>query len=416
MKSPSAVLSALSVLSVITYLDRVCISAVGPRMQEDLSISPEQWGWVMGVFLVTYSALEIPSGAMGDRLGHRGVIGRIVLWWSAFTSLTGAVSNFYALLLTRLLFGAGEAGAYPNMSGVIARWFAPEQRARAQGCIWACSRVGGAITPLVVVPLAAAVGWRATFYSFGALGAIWAMVWLWRYREPARPVDGAGAASPGAHHGIPWRALFANPQLWLIMAMYWCYVWGSIFYLTWFHTYLVKGRGMSEAEMGLYASFPFILGVAGNLFGGWLSDRLVATRGPGARRLVGSVCLALSAIMLCAVALTRGKLSGVILLTLGFGIMDCMVPSAWAICLDVGRRYAGAVSGAMNMAGNAGGFLCSVLFGYLVTAFESYHAPIFLIAAMVMISAFLFWRIDATRPLVAEPANATPPPVPCASA
>jgi ACS family glucarate transporter-like MFS transporter len=412
MKTPSAVLGALSALSVITYLDRVCISAVGPRMQEELSISPEQWGWVMGVFLITYSALEIPSGAMGDRLGHRRVIGRIVLAWSAFTALTGAVSNFYALLLTRLLFGAGEAGAYPNMSGVVSRWFPAERRARAQGCIWACSRVGGAITPLVVLPLADKIGWRATFYAFGVVGALWATVWLVRYRDPARTT---GQSSPGTHADIPWKALFSNPQLWLIMAMYSCYVWGSIFYLTWFHTYLVKGRGLSEAEMGLYASFPFILGAVGNIFGGWLSDRLVARRGPNARRLVGSVCLAASALLLCATALTRGKMSGVILLTLGFGIMDCMVPSAWAICLDVGQRYAGAVSGAMNMAGNAGGFVCSVLFGYLVKAYDSYHLPIFVIAAMVMISAFLFWRIDATRPLVAEPAPSTPPPVPCAS-
>jgi len=136
MKTPAAVLCSLSILSVITYLDRVCISALGPRMQQEMSITPEKWGWVMGAFVLAYSAFEIPSGALGDRFGQRKVIARIVIWWSAFTSLTGMVSNFYALLLTRFLFGAGEAGAYPNMSGVIARWFPPEQRARAQGCIW----------------------------------------------------------------------------------------------------------------------------------------------------------------------------------------------------------------------------------------------------------------------------------------
>ena len=399
MRTPATVLTALALLSVITYLDRICISALGPRMQQDLGISPERWGWVMGAFTIAYAAFEIPAGALGDRFGQRKVIARIVLWWSAFTSLTGAMTNFYALLATRFLFGAGEAGAYPNISGVIARWFAAEQRARAQGLIWGCSRVGGALTPFLVLPLMAALGWRATFYVFGAVGAVWAMAWLLAYRDP--PSAGA-PANHGAHRQIPWRALFAHRQLWLIMAMYWCYVWGSTFYLTWFHTYLVKGRGLTESEMGLYSSFPFILGAAGNLFGGWLSDHLVRKHGLGARRLVGSVCLAVSAGLLCATAVTRGKVSGVICLTLGFGIMDCMLPSAWAICLDVGRRYAGAVSGAMNTAGNVGGFICSVLFGYLVTGFGSYHAPIFVIAAMVMTSAFLFWRVDPTRPLVAD--------------
>ena len=380
-------------------------------MQADLDISPAKWGWVMGIFVLAYSVFEIPSGALGDRVGQRKILARIVLWWSAFTSFTGMLSNFTALIVVRFLFGAGEAGAYPNITGVIARWFSPEQRARAQGCVWGASRVGGAVAPRVVVPLMLAIGWRLTFSVFGSLGIIWVIVWLARYRDP---IPEGPALAAHARNAVPWRTLFRNPQLWLIMAMYWCYVWGSIFYLTWFHTYLVKGRGFTEAEMGVYASLPFIMGAAGNLFGGWLSDRLVKTHGlRHGRRVVGSVCLAASALLLCATALTRGKVSGVVFLTLGFGIMDCMLPSAWAICSDVGRQFSGAVSGAMNTAGNAGGFVCSVLFGYLVEKSGTYHTPLFVIAAMVMVSAFLFWRIDASKPLIGEISSATPEAAPC---
>ena len=133
MKKRHSVLASLAALAVITYLDRLCISIAGPTMQRELGFSPAQWGWIVGIFAISYGGLEIPGGALGDRWGQRIVIARIVVWWSAFTALTGTVSGFYALLAVRFLFGAGEAGAFPNISGAIARWFPSTERARAQG-------------------------------------------------------------------------------------------------------------------------------------------------------------------------------------------------------------------------------------------------------------------------------------------
>src|SRR5687768_3040775 len=130
------VLTLLFFLSIITYLDRVCISVAGADMQRDLGLSQSQWGWVVGIFALSYAAFEIPTGSMGDRIGPRRVLTRIVLWWSAFTTLTGAVSNFYLLLATRFAFGAGEAGAYPNSSSSISRWFPMAERGRAHGVVW----------------------------------------------------------------------------------------------------------------------------------------------------------------------------------------------------------------------------------------------------------------------------------------
>ncbi len=126
------VVGLLVLLFAITYLDRVCISVAGPRMQEDLGIDPIGWGWVTGMFTLAYCLFEIPTGMMGDRIGPRRVLTRIVVWWSAFTALTGAVTSYYPLLLTRFLFGAGEAGAFPNASVVVSRWFPPRQRATMQ--------------------------------------------------------------------------------------------------------------------------------------------------------------------------------------------------------------------------------------------------------------------------------------------
>lgn len=121
------VLGLLSLLSIITYLDGIGIAVAGPRMPDELHISPQAWGWVTGIFALSYALLEIPNGALGDRLGPRRVLTRIVLWWSAFTSLTGAVSNYILLPLNRVCFGIGEAGAYRNAGAVIARWIPARQ-------------------------------------------------------------------------------------------------------------------------------------------------------------------------------------------------------------------------------------------------------------------------------------------------
>jgi MFS transporter, ACS family, glucarate transporter len=79
--------------------------------------------------------------------------------------------------------------------------------------------------------------------------------------------------------------------------------------------------------------------------------------------------------------------------------MDLMVPSAWAVCIDVGKKYSGAISGAMNTAGNISGFICATAFGYIVAATGNYNFPLYIISGMLLISALLFTRIDASKPL-----------------
>jgi ACS family glucarate transporter-like MFS transporter len=392
------VLILLIALAIITFLDRISIAVAGPRIQQDLHIPPERWGWILGAFVLAYGMFEIPTGALGDRSGHKNVLSRIVLWWSAFTCFSGLATTFPVLLATRFLFGMGEAGAYPNMAGVIARWFPPGERARNQGFIWAASRLGGALAPLIVVPLQSMVGWRVTFVILGAVGVVWVICWKALYHDKPQ-----STAETSAHANVPWARLFRQRQLWLICVMYWCYAWGSWFYFTWFPVYLVKGAGFTEAQMGIFSALPFLLGAAGNIVGGFLSDRLAVRFGlKVGRRLVGCVSLAISSLLLIAMTLTHDKTAIVVLSSLGFGIADLMLPAAWALCLDVGHQYAGVVTGTMNTAGQLGGFACSVLFGYVVQATGSYNAPVWIVAALVMVAAFLFTRIDPTRSLVTD--------------
>ena len=421
MRYRHRVLFLLFLLSIITYLDRVCISVAGPRMQQELGLTPSQWGWVVGMFTLSYALFEIPSGAMADRIGARKVLTRIVLWWSAFTSLTGVVSSFPALLAVRFAFGAGEAGAYPGSSSSISRWFPTAERGRAHGIVWMASRLGGAISPLLVVPIQIAYGWRASFFVFGIVGVIWCAIWFWWYRdypsekqgirESEMKEIGSGAAGR-AHEALPWSQVLRSRNLWKIMIMYHTYCWGGYFYLSWLHTYLQKGRGFSENEMKIYSMLPFIAGAFGNILGGSVSDILVRRRGLRfGRTAVGATGLAVSAVCLFATAVTPNKYFAVACLTMGYFAMDCMLPVSWSICLDVGRRYAGAVTGAMNMAGQLGSFLSSVAFGYLVNWLGDYNKPLIPFSAMLLISAIIYTRIDPAEQLVPEKVP-TPEPEP----
>jgi MFS family permease len=419
MKRRYGVLALLTSLAVLTYLDRLCIAVLGPTMQAALDLSPWQWGWIGAAFTLAYGGLEIPAGALGDRFGRKSVLLRIVAWWSAFTALTGAVSGFAMLFLVRFLFGAGEAGAFPNISGCAARWFPATERARVQGVVWGASRVGAVLAPLLITAILGLFGsWRATFWTFGALGLVWAAAWyLFFYDDPAQhpgitqeELDEIGHQPQATHAAIPWGRLFGSRQVWLIMVMYSFYVWGSTFYLYWLHTYLVKGRGFSEDQMRSLSTLPFILGALANPLGGVLSDLFSRRYGLKiGRRVMGSTCLTVGALFMIATAMTTGQISGIVLLALGFGALDMMLSSAWAVSMDVGGRYAGAVSGAMNSFGHIGGSLCSILFGHLVEAFGNYEAPLIVIAVVGLIAAVVVAFIDPRRSLDAdEPAGHLP--------
>lgn len=410
MKKRNLVLILLVFICVITFLDRVNISVAGATIMNDLGLTRKQWGWVLSAFILSYGLLQVPLGVWGDRKGHRTVLSAIVLWWSVFTVFTGMAGGFMMLLVIRFLFGIGEAGAYPCITGVIGRWFPKTETARAQGFIWAASRMGGALTPFVVIPVILAFGWRMAFYILGILGVIWVIIWFLWYRNKPSELKGIKKAEleeirsdreTEADKGIPWSIVFHSRQFWIILAMYFFYAWGSWFFFSWFPVFMEEGRGFAKSELTYAVAVPYLMSMIGNISGGYLSDRLSKKYGlKTGRRLLGATGLAVSAMFMFLAGFIPGKMQVFIFLSLCFGIIDLMLPSAWAVCLDKGKKYAGAVSGAMNTAGNIGGFVCASVFGYLVDATGNYNFPLFVISGMLIISAFLFIQIDPTKQLI----------------
>src|SRR5215472_15474493 len=134
-------------LAVITYIDRVCISFAAPAIRDELGLTAKELGWVFLIFNWSYALFEIPGGFLGDRIGPRKVLMRIVVWWSFFTAATGWAWSYVSLLVTRFMFGAGEAGCFPNLTKVFTTWLPEGERVRAQGIMWLSARWGGAFTP-----------------------------------------------------------------------------------------------------------------------------------------------------------------------------------------------------------------------------------------------------------------------------
>lgn len=398
------ILVMLVILGMVTFLDRINISVAGSSIMHDLHLSPAQWGWVQSAFILSYGLLQIPMGALGDRFGHRNILAAIVLWWSAFTAFTGMAGGLMSLLVIRFMFGIGEAGSSPCSTGVISRWFEKDEVGKAQGYVWAASRMGGALTPFVVIPVMVTVGWRAAFYLLGALGVIWAIVW-WLYyrdsRETSRASSPRNTSSISSTSSLPWSSILGNRQFWLICGMYFFYAFGSWFFFSWFPTFMELGRGFDKTELTYAVAVPFIMSMMGNIAGGHLTDRLTKRYGIKiGRKALGSTSLAVSAVCMFLAAFIPGKMAVFVFLSLCFGIFDLMLPSAWALCIDLGKRHAGTISGAMNTAGNIGGFCCGILFGELVQQSGNYNLPLYMIAVMLIISAVLFFFINPEKPIV----------------
>ena len=404
MRSHKVILVLLVLLGMVTFLDRINISVAGSSIMSDLHLSASQWGWVQSAFILSYGLMQIPMGMLGDRFGQRRVLTAIVVWWSLFTCFTGMAGGLLSLLAVRFLFGIGEAGSSPCSTGVISRWFPKNEVGKAQGYVWAASRMGGALTPFVVIPVMAWMGWRAVFYLLGAVGIVWAIIWFLYYRDKALSVsptqeEYAQTKAPA----LPWATILHSRQFWLICSMYFFYAFGSWFFFSWFPTFMELGRGFAKSELTYAVAVPFVMSMVGNISGGYLTDRLSMRYGlKVGRKALGTTSLAVSAVCMFLAAFIPGKTAVFIFLALCFGIFDLMLPSAWALCVDLGKQHAGAISGAMNTAGNIGGFFCGILFGFLVESSGNYNLPLYMIAAMLVISATLFAFIDPEEPLIPE--------------
>jgi MFS family permease len=411
-----SVLGLVFALAVITYLDRLCISAAMPSMADEFSLTSDQKGWVFSAFIIAYAAFEIPSGWLGDRFGARLTLTRIVLWWSAFTVLTGAAFGFWSLLVIRFLFGAGEAGAFPNIARAVSRWFPLREQGRAMSVSFVGLAVGSTMTAPLVFTLLQLQSWRWVFVEFGIVGALWCVAWRRWFRDLPEEHPAVNEAElkliradrddqePEQSHRIPWKTLFSSANLAFICLMYFAYGYGLYFYITWLPTYLLEARGFSVSSTKWLAAAPWIVSALAFWIGGWATDWLARRTGnlKLARCGIGVFGYSTGAITLFAVARVEDGRTAAMLLALALGLQTTAVSAAWSVCLDVGRKYAGIVTGCMNTVGNIGGAIAPLVVGYAVKSWESWTLPFYIMAAVLVFGAVMWLLVDPRKSVLLE--------------
>jgi MFS transporter, ACS family, glucarate transporter len=408
-------------LAIITYIDRVALSQAAPQISKDLNLSKEQMGWVFFGFILSYALFEIPSGYLGDRLGARRVLMRIVIWWSFFIAATGQAWNWISLLVIQTLFGAGEAGCFPNIAKAFSVWLPRDERTRAQGIVWLSARWGGAFTPALVFLIFQYVSWRAAFAIFGTLGVVWAIFFYRWFRD--RPSEKLAVnkaerellreAEAHAHkHGpVPWKKFFQSPQVWLLCAQYFCLSYSWYFSITWLPTYLREARHLDSTtkEFAILAGMPLFFGGIGAFISGFLTAKLSRVTGSigATRKLLGCGGFLGAAMLMAASTLLENPVIAVVALALASFCNDITLPGAWSACMDVGGPYAGTLSGTMNMMGNAGGALASAMAPYILRASGQNWNNVIYVAAGIYFVGTVFWAlVDPVTPIESTHATA----------
>jgi len=387
------ILALLTLISIITYVDRVNISVAARQMMPALGLTQLQMGYVFSAFVLGYALFQIPGGWLGDRWGARRILAAAVVWWSLFTACTAVAATLPtaaifgvlgSLILVRFLIGVGEAAALPNFNRTVADWFPPKERGVGMGVSIGGIGIGASMTPPIVAWIMVNYGWQAAFYVSALAGIVIALLWSWYARD-----------RPEEHHGVndveleyirgeqigqlsgfppkepvPWSAFLRTPSIWWLVLSYTGLGYVAYVYLSWFYLYLVNERGFDVLRGAFYAMGPFLAMAVFCPLGGVVTDQLTASLGLNrGRSFVG-----LAGMLLSGTSILAGTQSGeprlaILLLSLGAGFLYFTVGAFWASTIDFSPRHAGTLSGIMNTGANIGGTISPTLTPWLAEQF-----------------------------------------------
>lgn len=403
-KARHSMLAVVFVTTIVSFMDRMVMSSMIPYIATDFHLTAFQSGMVMSAFFLSYSIAQIPGGLLADRFGFRVVTTIAMVWWSFFTALTGAASNFVHMLAARFLFGLGE-GVFPAASfKAVAVWFPQKERATANAIKLAASPLGAAIAPLVVVAIMSLGSWRTVFYSLFIPGILIAVL-FWKFvadkpslssrvsPEELAEIEGEDAVNnPTSSKGFKISEAFRQPYVlryFLVLFAFDIGYWG---FTSWLPTYLVKARGFSLVQMGVASSLPFFAATIGCLVGGWTSDRFFSSN----RRLPIVAAQLLTALLLYLTFVAESIPMLIVCQTLAGFCLSFFTSAFWALPMNtVPKSLMGAISGVINMAGQIAAFLSPLIVGYLVGTSGGFASTFVLLVVTILISSALVFTLPA---------------------
>lgn len=390
-------------LAMIMYIQRVAISQAIVPISADLHLNKAQTGLVLGAFGLSYALFEIPMGLLGDKLGVRWVLSQLVIIWSVFTALTGAVWNLASLWTIRFLFGAGEAGCFPNLTRMLSAWLPLSERVKAQAVMWAFGRWGGALAPPIAYFVIYHFGWRLGFVALALLGVAWSAAFLPWFRNDPAEHKGVNKEELALlensralvlhDHGMPWYRLLLQKDIALLGLQYFGFSYTWYFYVTWLPTWLQQAKGLDPKTAAAYAMIPLALGGCGSIVSGFLPLSIP-------RKWVAITGFVITAILIPIIAHLPGIVMPMVLMGAASFFSDLTMPISWNTCVEIGKQYTATVSSTMNMLGNFAGFVAPVVFGLILQNTNNNWAMVmYTMSAATLIAAgcWLFLDPDKSR-------------------
>lgn len=398
--------------TILAYTDRSNISVVAVTIMKEFGWNEQQYGMLASAFFAGYLLLGIPAGWLSDKWGGVKFLALGVIMWSVFTALTPLAWGFGSMLVIRFLLGVGEAVNFPSHTSIVSRWSPLHVRGRWQGLNMSGMAIGVMIAAPVTSWLTQKFSWHASFYFFGIIGIIWAILWLKIATDD--PKDNRFITEDELDemkdinqlHGekqtnISWRKLLQVKEVWGLTLIYFFQNYNWYLYLTWLPAYLMKARGFTLLKVGYFGMLPWLgaflaMNLAG-LASDYLARRYSLTR---ARRIPIYISFLGTAVFMALGAYTPNEWAALAYITLSVTFLGINFAMFWTLPIDIGPKSAGTLSGVMNTSGTIAGIIAPTLTGFLIVTLGSWQYVLFLGAALALIGAVLTrFMISANRVL-----------------
>ena len=445
------VLGLLALAAASAYLTRHCIAVANTTIQLELQFTTEQMGWILSAFMVGYLAFQVPGGWLGTRLGPRWALPLISLLWSLFNLWSARVYSYLPMLVSRVAFGAAQAGLVPIATLVINDWFPERRRGFSSATVETSMSIGGIVTMGLTAFLMERYPWRDVFGLYTWVGVAWAVVFFWYFRNHARQhpwvneaerkliarppfselprkavpssrggssesVEGADSSShpsPDSPANL-LAGMIGSRSLWGICSQQFLRAAAFAVFVTWFPAYLEKSYGITPGQAGWFAIWPLAAAVTGLMAGGLLVDGLFART--GSKRISRSLvaCFGIGAAGLLTLSALGANSAPLLVALLSAGSLagSFSGPPSWTATMDIAGRYSALLMAVMNMAGIAGALLMPIALGYLIGHIErtggDWNLVLYLIAGTQLTAALCWLAVRPDQPLMKPAAGEDP--------
>lgn len=397
----------LALATALNYLDRQSLPVVIGELQKEIPISEIEYSQIQSLFLLAYAIMYAGGGKIIDWLGTRAGYAVMIIWLSAATLLHGFADSVGMLKLSRFLLGLGEGGAFPGSAKAVSEWFPASERSTAFGIFNTGSSVGAVVAPPLIALIVSTSDWRWVFFITGALGVVWAVIWLRFYDLPARHARITSNEYAYISANLPQIAkkqapisyfrLFQIRQVWGLVIAKFLTDSAWFFFIFWLPKYLADVRHLNIKEIGYYAWIPYAFAGAGSLLGGWFSSFLI-------RRNLSidtsrKIALAASAFLM---PVSLGIITAPLQLAIIFFGIAMFAHQLWSTIVQTlvadlfPSSTVGAVAGLLGCAGSFGAMLFNLLVGQMLAHFHSY-GPVFTISGLMHPLGFIVIMLIVRR-------------------